>query len=122
MSVKILQHNCRGARANYHELLVFLSEEKPDVVCLNETFLRADTDFHIPGYTIVDRLERATGSGGSLVAVRERLPFRDVNQACDDNGAGHLERITATLTIGSVSVTIANVYASPRYPLTAVQL
>ena len=117
-----MQHNCRGIRANYYEITLLLREEKPDVICFNETSLLDEIDFELPGYTVASRLDRATGRGGSLTALKQGLRLTSTSQGFDDHTNGHLEHITVTINTGSMSFNVVNVYSTPRYPLTAAQL
>ena len=47
MSNKIIQWNCRGIRAKYEELFLFLNKYNPKVVCLQETFLKDKNQLNI---------------------------------------------------------------------------
>ena len=70
MTKHILQRNCRSVKANFVELNLFINENKPLVVCLQETFLK-DSDKLTFNYHSVDRI---CGVWLSLcVCVRLRL-------------------------------------------------
>ena len=76
----ILQWNARSLIANGQELKRFVStlENKPEVICIQETWLKSCLDFVICGYESVrcDR-ERAAG-GGCATFVREGCLFMKV--------------------------------------------
>ncbi len=63
----ILQWNARSLVANGQEFKKFIDnlEEKPNVICIQETWLKARLDFIIKGYTAV-RGDRESGKGGGV--------------------------------------------------------
>lgn len=62
----ILQWNCRGLFAHLEELKQHLAGTvKYDVICLQETLLKPNRRFNLPGFNIV-RKDRATSSGGAV--------------------------------------------------------
>lgn len=74
----ILLANVRGLRSHCEELSAYLArlEERPCVVCLNETFLDASVaHISVPGYAVVSRRDRRDGrlGGGILTLVRADL-------------------------------------------------
>lgn len=76
----ILQWNCRGLFAHLEELKQHLAGTvKYDVICLQETLLKPNRRFNLPGFNIV-RKDRATSSGGGgvLTLIRDGLNFVQV--------------------------------------------
>ncbi len=63
--VIILQWNARSLKANGQECKHFINEleEKPDVICIQETWLKPNLDFVLHGYSGL-RKDRIDGGGG----------------------------------------------------------
>ena len=53
--INIIQRNIRGLRANKEELCILLNDFIPEVVCLQETLLKADSDIHFKHYSVYHR-------------------------------------------------------------------
>ena len=47
MTNTILQWNCRSIKANFEELTLLLTEQKPVAVCLQKTFLKDSDMFNL---------------------------------------------------------------------------
>ena len=58
--------DCQGLRPKRKELQNYLPENQIDILALNETFLKAKFEFHLPGYDKYknDRLVGTKGGGG----------------------------------------------------------
>ena len=69
---KIIQWNCRGLKANINELLLFLTEESPSIICLQETFLKLYDNINIRNYEMFNYTHDSRGraSGGVSVLIR----------------------------------------------------
>lgn len=50
---RIMQWNIRSALSNKDDLMIFLDEYKPDVVVLNETWLKPNLIFNVKGFFYV---------------------------------------------------------------------
>lgn len=80
--VCILQWNARSLVANGQELkkLVRDSETKPDLICVQETWLQPHLDFIIPGYVGLrrDRIRLAPsgGGGGCAIFVKSGIQYK----------------------------------------------
>lgn len=63
----ILQWNARSIIANGQEFKGFIKElkKKPEVICIQETWLKPSLDFVIKGYDSIRR-DRGEGSGGCV--------------------------------------------------------
>ncbi|KAL3271879.1 hypothetical protein HHI36_022349 [Cryptolaemus montrouzieri] len=70
--MKIIQWNIRIINAIREDLTEFLSEENPDVICPNKTWLKPTQNFHLISYSIM-RQDRDDGYGG--VATRKDISF-----------------------------------------------
>ena len=81
--LRVMQWNCDHLQSKVAELEVFLQQNGVDVVCLQETKLRAeDGDIHIRGFDVVrkDRSRasdsRKTRGGGLATLIRKGLPYQ----------------------------------------------
>ena len=102
----ILQWNGRSLLANGQDFKQFIysREEKLDVICVQETWLKPRWDFNIKEYVSVrkDRLEG--GGGGCATFVREGVPYRVVEV---DLG---LECVVVEIWVGSKNIMVVNLY------------
>lgn len=103
----ICQWNCRSIK-NKSSLVKATLFRDSDVVGLQETFLKHDDAFSIPGKHIyrLDRVGRA--GGGLLIAVSSSLPsYRIPHQVISTE----IEVLGVCVQFGPVQVTIVNVYS-----------
>ena len=49
----IIQWNCRGLKPKFDEISLLLSQQKPSVFCLQETFLKPDDKITLKGLTSI---------------------------------------------------------------------
>ena len=102
----ILQWNARSLIANGQEFKQFIysQQEKPDILCIQESWLKPNLDFIIQGYVSVRR-DREEGTGGGCVTfVKEGIPYRVI-----DTG-GEVENIIIEIWIGKRRMVIINFY------------
>lgn len=66
----ILQWNARSLIANGQEFKSFLNgvEYKPDIICVEETWLKPSTDFVFQGYVCI-RGDRERGNGEDVLPL-----------------------------------------------------
>lgn len=76
--LSIIHWNIRSLLRNYSELIILLNSYKPDVVCLNETWLSPHIKVIIPSYSIV-RKDRQDRKGGVAILVSSSIPFAQSN-------------------------------------------
>lgn len=106
MVLSILQWNARSLIANGQEFKKFVSDlqDKPNLICIQETWLRPQWDFVIQGYTAI-RNDRVTGIGGGVATfVRNGTGFNLINL-----GKEH-ESIVVKIWTGNDEVVIVNYY------------
>jgi hypothetical protein len=72
MELRILQFNINSLLAHVRELRLFLTKNKFDPICIQETFLKTKHTIKFPGYTLVrnDRTDNIRG-GGLLILVKK---------------------------------------------------
>ncbi len=80
MVVHLLQWNARSLTANGQEFKRFVSESevKLDIICIQETWLRAHLDFIIPGYESVRFDRDGSQGGGCATFVRDGISFKRI--------------------------------------------
>lgn len=78
MGFLILQWNARSLTANGQDFKKFIVSRKkmPDIVCVQETWLKPHLNFTLPGYQSVRR-DREQGHGGGVATfIRDGIGFR----------------------------------------------
>lgn len=80
---------------------------KPDLICLQETFLKPNKQLKFPGFTTL-RKDRKELRGGILILIKENIKFHEINT----NSENEYQSIQILLE-NSETITIKNVYCSP---------
>ncbi|KAG5832008.1 hypothetical protein ANANG_G00286560 [Anguilla anguilla] len=81
VAMLILQWNARSLIANGQDFKKFIysQKEKPDLLCIQESWLKPSLDFRINGYVAI-RQDRKDGAGGGCVTfVKEGIPYRNID-------------------------------------------
>ena len=102
----ILQWNARSLIANGQEFRQFIysQQEKPDILCLQESWLKPNLDLIIKGYVSVRR-DREEGTGGGCVTfVKEGIPYRVIDIGVE------MESIIIEVWVGKRKLGIINFY------------
>ncbi len=109
--LKIEHHNIRGVRTKITELMEHINSEKPDIISLNETFLKPKMKTPVvPGYTWT-RNDRITGKqGGVAFLIKDSITF-DISE----NTTVKTKTPHETLTIELFSPKNASLYISTIY-------
>lgn len=55
-NTSIIQWNCRGVKPNYEEIIKILTDYNPNVVCLQETFLKETDNISFKGYEMYHKI------------------------------------------------------------------
>ena len=76
----LLQWNCREIRANYEELLILFDKYNPNVVYLQETFLKDTNHLNIKNYNSYNHLRKdwRRTSGSVSIRVRKDMPQHQI--------------------------------------------
>lgn len=103
----ILQWNARSLIANGQELKRYIHEltDKPEVICIQETWLKPHLQFIIKGYSAI-RYDRSNERGGGCVTfIKEGIPYKCIKVS------GEHECIVTEIFNGSKETyTIINYY------------
>lgn len=105
----VLQWNCNGLYSHIEELKLIISENRPLIICIQETLLKQNQHFYLSGYSIYrtdgESLNRARG--GVLICVRNDIHSEEVIiNNC------HLELVCVKVYY-PVELTICNFYLPP---------
>uniref|UniRef100_A0A8C2BUC3 Reverse transcriptase domain-containing protein n=1 Tax=Cyprinus carpio TaxID=7962 RepID=A0A8C2BUC3_CYPCA len=107
MTLSILQWNARSIIANGQELKNFIEEleVKPNIICIQETWLKPTLDFIIYGYTVV-RKDRDTTGGGVATFIQQGINYRNIEL----NVLVDVEVVLVDIWIGRTKIKIINFY------------
>lgn len=106
MVLIILQWNARSLIANGQEFKSYIEnlENKPNVICVQETWLLPRLDFVIKGYNAV-RMDRTVGKGGGILTfIQKGFQYREVKRGEE------LEYVTVEIWLREGSMNIINFY------------
>lgn len=81
MVLSILQWNARSLIANGQEFKRYIHDlqKTPDVICIQETWLKPHLDFILKGYNNI-RCDREKGRGGGCITfIKSNIPYRHIN-------------------------------------------
>lgn len=104
----IVQWNANSIIAHGLEFKNYISqlESQPDVICVQETYLKPDLKYSLSGYEVI-RKEGLNGRGGVAVFVKKGIKYKDVNIL------QNLEGISLKVTTNIGDLEIFNLYLSP---------
>lgn len=117
MVLIILQWNARSLIANGQEFKGYIEslDNKPNVICIQETWLIPRLDFVIKGYNAV-RMDRKVGKGGGVVTfIQKGIQYREVKRGEE------LEYVIVEVWLREGNMNIINFY-NPCRPLQMEQL
>uniref|UniRef100_A0A3B1IE94 Reverse transcriptase domain-containing protein n=1 Tax=Astyanax mexicanus TaxID=7994 RepID=A0A3B1IE94_ASTMX len=106
VALTLLQWNARSLIANGLDFKQYInsSNERPSVICVQETWLNPRLDFRIQGYEVVRR-DRVTGSGGGVAMfIKQDLSYKIVEVNAE------FESVMVDVWVGSCFVRIVNFY------------
>lgn len=106
-SLKIIHWNVCSIRNKKDYLIFLINEQNPDVVFLNETWLKSEECFHIRGYRII-RDDRGDGHGGIASLIKENVQFQRV--VVDDT---YLPTVFQYIAVHIDNTTYINLYNPP---------
>lgn len=79
LDIKILQWNIRSVNSNRANLILLANEESPDIIFLNETWLKSNQNFVLSSYNII-RQDREDGYGGVAICVKKNIIFSNLKK------------------------------------------
>lgn len=100
----LLQWNANNLKTNGTEFKLVVDSLKPDIVCIQETFLTSRDIFDIPGYNCIRR-DRGQGAGGGVATlIKNGIPYVLDSQAQD------LEYLSVHIKSGGQNILVTNIY------------
>lgn len=108
----IIQWNCRGLKANYNEILILISLLSPNILCLQETFLKPTDNIYFKDFIMFNFINNdcQKASGGSSILINKTVPHSKIDLTTN------LQAIAAKVTL-SKTFTICSIYIPPNSPL-----
>lgn len=105
MTLAILQWNAGSLAANGQELKHFIVEQdvKPNIICIQETWLKPSLDFIIYGYTAI-RKDRDTAGGGVATFIQQGINYRNLNIDKE------IEAVMVEIWVSKTKIKIVNFY------------
>lgn len=73
-ALKILQWNAQSLPSHKGDFIRIISEYKPQIICISETWFKKNKHFHLNGYNIV-RKDRYDNRGGVAILILGSLSF-----------------------------------------------
>ena len=104
-----MQWNARGLMGNGAELRnqIAQMEDQPDVICIQETFLKTSKEFTLDGYNEVRKDRKDRPKGGLITFIKEGISFQE-HKAPND-----IECQVIQVNSKRRKIVIINVYNSP---------
>ncbi|GFT65822.1 probable RNA-directed DNA polymerase from transposon X-element [Trichonephila clavipes] len=101
--------NADGLQNKMDELTTYIADEDPDVVALQETFLRPSDDLNLANYS-THRCDRLTHrGGGTAVLVKKSIPHHSIKI-----NTSTVESTTIVIESQPNNITICSLYKPPR--------
>lgn len=106
MALTILQWNARSLIANGQELKLHIQEQstKPNLICIQESWLKPSLDFTIYGYTAVHKDRTPAIGGGVVTFIQHGINYRIVSINTE------LEVVIVEIWVNKTKIRIINYY------------
>lgn len=110
---KIIQWNIDGLATHLEFLQKLVNDEKPDIICIQETNFKDQSFIKLKGYEInyKNRTECLRASGGVATYIKSNLNYSNIKVT------SKLEAIATSVTIAGKNICICNVYIPDSYNL-----
>jgi ribonuclease HI len=108
--IKIIELNCKSIMGKVPEIQKLINLERPDILCLSETWLQAnDREPHLHGYSAIWKHRQGRG-GGLGIIIESSLQYEPVNIRLFPNGKWEILAIKINLGNSKEWICILNVY------------
>ncbi|XP_059411379.1 uncharacterized protein LOC132144830 [Carassius carassius] len=106
LMIIILQWNARSLISNGQEFKKYISdlEDRPHIICIQETWLKPQLDFIIQGYTAIRNDRKDRQGGGVATFVQDGLRYKVENMGQE------YESVVVKIWIGNDQVSVVNFY------------
>lgn len=116
MNIKIIHWNIHSYNSNKDTLINLLRDYKPDIVCLNETWLKKEQIVNVVGYNVI-RNDRQDGHGGVPIVIHKSQPGNVINI-----NIGHPSDRFQYIALELKDYCIINIYVPPDLEINAAAL
>ena len=107
MNLKICQWNVRGFSSNKPFITKAIEQIKPNIITLQETIAKPQTNLNIPNFYCAARYDRPTKGGGTAILVHRSVPSTPFKIQTD------LEVAVAKIHLPRNELTVASLYLPP---------
>ena len=110
-TLKILSWNANSLKAHGEELKHFISTEThmPDIICVQETFLKNTDEFNLDGYSIIRKDRSEKKGGGVATMVRNGISYTALTTT-----ENTVENIIIEIKSLTKKIKIGNIYCPPN--------
>jgi len=118
MALKIISWNAHSLQAHPRELKHYLSKTRklPDIICVQETWLKADSKFEIPGYSREMKCRKDTRGGGVATFILNEIKY------LVDGMPSDVEGLAIKIQTNGTELTIVNLYLPPNADVSAATI
>ena len=115
-NIRILSWNAGSLPAHGAELKHYIDEvdPKPQILCIQETWLQDTSTYNIPGYNKEVKCRKDRKGGGVATFIQQSIPYERLL-----NIPNEIEGITIKVKLIDTDVTITNLYIPPAHPTDA---
>ena len=109
MGFSLLHWNANGLKAHFALFFNYVHslQTLPDIICIQESFLKPQHKFSFKGYSIIRKDRTCSPKGGVVTLVRDSLSYAQVE--CPDD----IESIGVSVSFPEGNITVYNVYIAP---------
>jgi len=109
-NIRILSWNAGSLPAHGAELKHYIDEvdSKPQIICIQETWLQDTSTYNIPGYNKEVKCRKDRKGGGVATFIQQSIPYERLQ-----NIPNEIEGITIKVKLIDTDVTITNLYIPP---------
>lgn len=108
----IILWNANGLSQHRQEILIFLKNNKVDVMLISETHFTKKSFIHFPQYTIYNTLHPSgTARGGTAVIIKTNIKHHEIEKYQQDN----IQATSVVIEDCLGPFTISAIYCSPNY-------
>ena len=106
MALKIIQWNINGLESHLVFLQKLINDEKPCIICIQETNFKNSLSRPIGGYEVIykNRLNCGSASGGVACYIKDNIYFSEIKLNTN------LEAVAISVLIKAQKICICNIY------------
>ena len=104
----IVSWNAGGIQPHAAQLKLYTEEMEPDVVCIQETWLRKDTKFEIKGYSMEAKSRTDRRGGGVAIFIKESISYERI-----PNIPNKIEGVSIKIRTIEKEINITTLYLPP---------